>query len=114
MKKGLVDHISHGKPEILGDYTDNQDLCNWFEINGVTFNTNDVILFNIVENIPEYYIISKIICRAHTNEVLFNCFYLQIIKYNPHFRAYKVVRTSQNKIINYKDLYMNLYTFNYL
>lgn len=111
-KKGLIDNVYHGK--LVGIET-NQDEAivtfsvEWYECNGIRYNVNDVISCESddSEGEPQYYQIDKIYYRADVNEVMFGCFYLRSLFFNPHFKAYKVEKTRQTKMIKYKDLYDN-------
>lgn len=111
-KKGLIDTISYGK--FILDNNDNENcIVDWCEVNGTKYNVNNVVLLDIKDDIPEYYLINNIVVNQITNEIKFNCFYLEILCYSNHLRAYNVNLTTQHKTIAYGELYTNLVSLIY-
>lgn len=105
--KGLNDIFLYGKFEFDNDNHENKNCIyvDWCQLNGIKYTVNNVLLQDVNEDIPKYYIIDKIIIINNTNDILFKCFFLDIVYYNAHFRAYKVIQTLRSCTIAYRDLY---------
>lgn len=108
--KGLTDHLLYGKFEFDEDDHDTNNLIHvdWCELNGIRYTVNNVLLQDIIDDVPKYYIVNKILINCCTNDILFECFFLEIVQYNAHFRAYRVIQTTHSCTIAYGDLYTNL------
>lgn len=99
-KKGLIDTTSYGK--FILDNNDNEScIFDWCEVNGTKYNVNNFVLLDIKDDIPKYYLINNIVVNQITNDIKFNCFYLEILCYSNHLRAYNVNLTTQHKTIGY-------------
>lgn len=107
--KGLTNIFLYGKFEFDDDNeNDNCFYVDWYEVNGIRYTVGNVLLLDVNDDIPKYYIIKNIVINNCTNDILFKCFFLNIDSYSAHFRAYKVIETLHSCNIDYRDLYTNL------
>lgn len=112
IKIGLTDNLSFGKFVYDNHDEDNNTersvIVDWCKFNGIRYNVNNVLIHDVINDIPEYYLIKKIILNDNSDDMLYDCIYLDIVDYYSHLRAYKVVKTKRSKIIAYRDLYTNV------
>lgn len=99
IRKGLNDCISYNKISHQSYVSSTDFSVDWYEINDIKFKINAVILFNFDEyDEPRFYLIQEILINtADDSKVTFSCLSLKTIKFDPHFRAYNVVKCTENK-----------------
>lgn len=72
----------------------------WYEINGLRYNKQSVLIHSIINDIPQFCIIDHIIVFQH--EVLFMTILAKTESFNLHLRSYKVYLTQTNKLFKYE------------
>lgn len=120
--KGFYDNICMG---LLSDVDikysanfDEQDInimeffkSNWYEINGIKYDHNSVLLFEALEDIPTFFSIKDIYIKQNDSKIVyFFGLILKTIDYSEHYRAYKIEKTTQFKLIALKDFFSNIPT----
>ncbi|XP_057340567.1 uncharacterized protein LOC130677732 [Microplitis mediator] len=95
-KKGFNDSINYSKyvhQTLIGE---NQFSVDWYEINGVRYKIGSVIISSFDEfDEPIFHLIDKIIVdRENDKNVTFECLLLDKIIFDPHLRAFNVVKSS--------------------
>lgn len=98
-KRGFNDCINYSKPSHQTQVIDTEILVEWYEINGVKYKINAVIVNNFDEfDEPIFYLIDDIIINKVDDKIVtFNCSLLNTIEFDPHMRAYNVVKTDLKK-----------------
>lgn len=71
----------------------------WYELNGIKYRINTVILYNFDEfDEPTFYLVEDIsVNTANDNIVTSKCLLLKCTGFDPHQRAYNFIKTTEKK-----------------
>lgn len=121
-KEGLGDQISLGRisdvdPDHLLEFQKNSEnfdnffCATYYEINGVKYDTNSILLYSVCQDIPNFCQIKEIfIDKDDSKNVYFYCLLLKSIDYNEHLYAYSVELTEKFKLIKISCFFSELPT----